>query len=92
MSVSGRRAFSRHRLPSTEGHHKRIQQEFAKRNLSSARRGGQAFNADSVSPLTLIPDIYRFVAAEAREAGAYYYGTVTPGAVLEHLRMWKRPG
>jgi hypothetical protein len=30
-------------------------------------------------------DIYRFVAAEAREAGEYYYGTVTPEAVLEYL-------
>ncbi len=30
-------------------------------------------------------DIYRFVAAEAREAGAHYYGTVTAEAVLEYL-------
>jgi hypothetical protein len=30
-------------------------------------------------------DIYRFVAAEAREAGAVYYGTVTAEAVLEYL-------
>lgn len=30
-------------------------------------------------------DIYRFVAAEAREAGAHYYGTVTPEAVLRYL-------
>ena len=30
-------------------------------------------------------DIYRFVAAEAREAGAVYYGTVTADAVLEYL-------
>jgi len=30
-------------------------------------------------------DIYRFVAAEAREAGEYYYGTVTPEAVLAYL-------
>jgi hypothetical protein len=30
-------------------------------------------------------DIYRFVAGEAREAGEYYYGTVTPEAVLEYL-------
>ncbi len=31
-------------------------------------------------------DIYRFVAAEAREAGAHYYGTVTPEAVLRLLQ------
>jgi hypothetical protein len=31
-------------------------------------------------------DIYRYVAAEAREAGAHYYGTVTPEAVLQRLR------
>jgi hypothetical protein len=31
-------------------------------------------------------DIYRFVAAEAREAGAHYYGVVTPEAVLEYLQ------
>jgi hypothetical protein len=30
-------------------------------------------------------DIYRYVAAEAREAGAHYYGTVTAEAVLEYL-------
>lgn len=36
--------------------------------------------------------IYRFVAAEAREAGAYYYGTVTPGAVLEYLRNVEAAG
>jgi hypothetical protein len=30
-------------------------------------------------------DIYRFVAAEAREAGEYYYGTVTAEAVLRYL-------
>jgi hypothetical protein len=30
-------------------------------------------------------DIYRFVAAEAREAGEYYYGVVTPEAVLEYI-------
>ena len=30
-------------------------------------------------------DIYRFVAAEAREAGAHYYGVVTAGAVLQYL-------
>ncbi|MGD2217270.1 MAG: M28 family peptidase, partial [Gemmatimonadales bacterium] len=30
-------------------------------------------------------DIYRFVAAEAREAGAHYYGTVTAEAVLQYL-------
>jgi len=30
-------------------------------------------------------DIYRYVAAEAREAGEYYYGTVSPEAVLEYL-------
>ena len=30
-------------------------------------------------------DIYRYVADEAREAGEYYYGVVTPEAVLEYL-------
>jgi hypothetical protein len=30
-------------------------------------------------------DIYRFVAAEAREAGAHYYGTVTAEVVLQYL-------
>ncbi|MGD8869803.1 MAG: M28 family peptidase, partial [Gemmatimonadales bacterium] len=30
-------------------------------------------------------DIYRYVAAEAREAGEIYYGTVTADAVLEYL-------
>ena len=30
-------------------------------------------------------DIYRYVAGEAREAGEYYYGVVTPEAVLEYL-------
>jgi len=30
-------------------------------------------------------EIYRFVAAEAREAGDYYYGTVGPEAVLQYL-------
>ncbi len=30
-------------------------------------------------------DIYRYVAAEAREAGAHYYGTVTAEAVLQYL-------
>jgi hypothetical protein len=31
-------------------------------------------------------DIYRYVAAEAREAGDHYFGVVTPEAVLEYLR------
>jgi hypothetical protein len=30
-------------------------------------------------------EIYRYVAAEAREAGDFYYGTVTPEAVLQYL-------
>ncbi len=30
-------------------------------------------------------DIYRYVAAEAREAGSFYYGTVTADAVLEYI-------
>ncbi len=30
-------------------------------------------------------DIYRYVAAEAREAGAHYYGTVTPEHVQQYL-------
>jgi hypothetical protein len=37
-------------------------------------------------------DIYRFVAAEAREAGQYYYGTVTPDAVLAYLRRIEAGG
>ncbi len=35
-------------------------------------------------------DIYRFVAAEAREAGAHYFGVVTPAAVLQRLRNAER--
>jgi hypothetical protein len=31
-------------------------------------------------------DIYRFVAAEAREAGAHYYGVVTADDVLQYLQ------
>lgn len=31
-------------------------------------------------------DIYRYVAAEAREAGEYYFGTVTAEAVLQYLQ------
>jgi hypothetical protein len=31
-------------------------------------------------------DIWRYVAAEAREAGEHYYGTVTPEAVQEYLQ------
>jgi hypothetical protein len=30
-------------------------------------------------------DVYRFVAAEAREAGAHYYGVVTAEAVLQYM-------
>jgi hypothetical protein len=30
-------------------------------------------------------DIYRIVAAQAREAGAHYYGTVSPDAVRQYL-------
>jgi hypothetical protein len=30
-------------------------------------------------------DVYRFVAAEAREAGEHYYGVVTAEAVLQYL-------
>jgi hypothetical protein len=30
-------------------------------------------------------EIWRFVAAEAREAGAHYYGTVQPADVLAYL-------
>ena len=37
-------------------------------------------------------DIYRYVAAEAREAGVYYYGVVTPEAVLEYLRNVEAAG
>jgi hypothetical protein len=35
-------------------------------------------------------DIYRYVAAEAREAGPHYYGTVTAEAVLTQLRNIER--
>ena len=31
-------------------------------------------------------DIYRLVAAEAREGGDYYYGTVSPEGVLAYLK------
>jgi hypothetical protein len=31
-------------------------------------------------------EIYRFVAAEAREAGEHYFGVVTPAAVLKYLQ------
>src|SRR5262249_27562154 len=31
-------------------------------------------------------DIYNAVSAEARQAGAYYYGHVTPEAVIEYLK------
>lgn len=37
-------------------------------------------------------DIYRFVAAEAREAGEHYYGTVTPEAVLKYLQNLEAAG
>ncbi|HWP39011.1 MAG TPA: M28 family peptidase, partial [Gemmatimonadales bacterium] len=37
-------------------------------------------------------DIYRFVAAEAREAGEYYYGRVTPEAVLQYLENAAQAG
>lgn len=37
-------------------------------------------------------DIYRFVSAEAREAGDYYYGTVTAEAVLQYLRNLEKAG
>jgi len=35
-------------------------------------------------------DIYRYAAAQAREAGDYYYGTVTPESVLEYLEKVKK--
>ena len=37
-------------------------------------------------------DIARFVAAEAREAGAHYYGTVTPESVLAYLENAAKTG
>ncbi|MSR61594.1 MAG: M28 family peptidase [Planctomycetes bacterium] len=37
-------------------------------------------------------DLARFVAAEAREAGAHYYGTVTPEAVLAYLENAQKSG
>jgi hypothetical protein len=37
-------------------------------------------------------EIYQFVAAEAREAGEYYYGRVTPEAVLQYLENAARAG
>jgi hypothetical protein len=37
-------------------------------------------------------EIYRLVAAEAREGGQQYYGTVTPEAVLALLRNVEKIG
>jgi hypothetical protein len=37
-------------------------------------------------------EIYRYVAAEAREAGAHYFGTVSAEAVLEYLRNAESAG
>jgi hypothetical protein len=37
-------------------------------------------------------DIWRFVASEAREAGALYYGTVRPADVLTYLENAARTG
>jgi hypothetical protein len=37
-------------------------------------------------------DIARFVAAEAREAGAHYYGVVTEEAVLAYLEGAAKTG
>lgn len=37
-------------------------------------------------------DIFRYVAAEAREAGAHYYGTVTAEAILRYLQNTERAG
>lgn len=37
-------------------------------------------------------EIYRFIAAEAREAGDHYFGVVTPEAVLQYLRNLERAG
>jgi hypothetical protein len=37
-------------------------------------------------------DIYRYVAAEAREAGAYYFGVVTAEAVLQYLENAREAG
>jgi hypothetical protein len=37
-------------------------------------------------------EIYRYVAAQAREAGDHYYGTVAPGAVLQYLRNVQAAG
>jgi peptidase M28-like protein len=37
-------------------------------------------------------DIYRLVAAEAREAGTWYYGTVTAAAVLQYLENIAKAG
>jgi hypothetical protein len=37
-------------------------------------------------------DIYRFVAAEAREAGDHYFGVVTPEAVLKYLQNLEAAG
>lgn len=37
-------------------------------------------------------DIARFAAAEAREAGAHYFGTVTPETVLEYLESAAKSG
>jgi hypothetical protein len=37
-------------------------------------------------------DIYRFIAAEAREAGDHYFGVVTPEAVLKYLQNLEGAG
>ncbi|HLL48430.1 MAG TPA: hypothetical protein VK399_17140, partial [Longimicrobiaceae bacterium] len=37
-------------------------------------------------------ELYREVAAEAREAGSHYYGTVTPEAVMQYLEGAQRVG
>jgi hypothetical protein len=37
-------------------------------------------------------DIYRFIAAEAREAGEHYFGVVTAEAVLQYLRNLEKAG
>ena len=37
-------------------------------------------------------DIYRYLSAEAREAGDYYFGVVTAEGVLEYLRRPRQRG
>jgi len=76
--AAGPREFleGRGRIGSVQGLHGLM--GFELMNLVSGRRSGL--------------DIYRYLAAEAREAGAHYYGVVTPAAVLQYLNNAKTAG